>query len=325
MLNILGFDNNSKYFKIYFCKRKKGSATDFEEKQLVFDGNPQWADGPIFSNTKAVKKSFKFNVGEFDDGYLRFEYERNNPNKWGGLFMTELDLYEGSSDRLWQPCPDDNTEPIEAVRTQVTQLAGSWAVRNLNSNGDVLNSINLLANGTNRIDGRLTHITGQTKIDNAVIKDGMIASLNADKVTGGTIDANRVNVINVNVKSLVGDLSEFSKTLWKSYYSNMKATGEGLLFTGAVGNFLEISNGWGILTIGSGDKSVDFTPYEGGGLGISMDYDGYFRLGYGKDRDTDVPLIEASNNFVKIGTERNYIRFSTRGVSVTVNGYTKDL
>lgn len=325
MLNILGFDNNSKYFKIYFCKRKKGSATDFEEKQLVFDGNPQWADGPVFSNTKAVKKSFKFNVGEFDDGYLQFEYERNNPNKWGGLFMTELDLYEGSSDRLWQPCPDDNTEPIEAVRTQVTQLAGSWAVRNLNSNGDVLNSINLLANGTNRIDGRLTHITGQTKIDNAVIKDGMIASLNADKVTGGTIDANRVNVINVNVKSLVGDLSEFSKTLWKSYYSNMKATGEGLLFTGAAGNFLEISNGWGILTIGSGDKSVDFTPDGDGGLSISMDYDGYFRIGYGKDRNMDVPLIEARNDFVKIGTERNYIRFSTRGVSVTVNGYTKDL
>lgn len=203
MLNILGFDNNSKYFKIYFCKRKKGSATDFEEKQLVFDGNPQWTDGPIFSNTKAVKKSFKFNVGEFDDGYLRFEYERNNPNKWSGLFMTELDLYEGSSDRLWQPCPDDNIEPIEAVRTQMTLLAGSWAVKNLNSNDDVLNSINVLANGTNRIDGRLTHITGQTKIDNAVIKDGMIANLNADKIVGGTIDASQVNVINVNASNVL--------------------------------------------------------------------------------------------------------------------------
>lgn len=202
MLNILGFDNNSKYFKIYFCKRKKGSIEDFEEKQLVFDGKPQWADGPVFSNTKAVKKSFKLNVGEFDDGYLQFEYDRNNPNKWGGLFMTELDFYEGSSDRLWQPCPDDNTEPIEAVRTQVTQLAGSWAVRNLTSNGDVLNSINLLANGTNRIDGRLTHITGQTVIDNAVIEDGMIANVSANKVTAGTIDAREVNLINLNAKSV---------------------------------------------------------------------------------------------------------------------------
>lgn len=91
----------------------------------------------------------------------------------------------------------------EAVRTQVTQLAGSWAVKNLNSNGDVLNSINVLADGTNRIDGRLTHITGQTKIDNAVIKDGMIANLNADKITGGTIDASQVNVINVNASNVL--------------------------------------------------------------------------------------------------------------------------
>ena len=98
----------------------------------------------------------------------------------------------------------DDTSPQELItRTQVTQLAGSWAVRNLNGNGDVLNSINLLANGTNRIDGRLTHITGQTKIDNAVIKDGMIANLNADKITGGTIDAGKINVINVNASNVL--------------------------------------------------------------------------------------------------------------------------
>lgn len=109
-LNILGFDNNSKYFRVYFCKRKKGSTADFEEKQLVFDGQPQWTDGPVFSNTKTVKKSFKFNIGEFDDGYLQFEYDRNNPNKWGGLFMTELDFYEGTTDRKWQPAPEDGAE-----------------------------------------------------------------------------------------------------------------------------------------------------------------------------------------------------------------------
>ncbi len=90
----------------------------------------------------------------------------------------------------------------EATRTQVTQLAGSWAVRNLTNSGDVLNSINLLANGTNRIDGRLTHITGQTIIDNAVIKDGMITNVSANKLTAGTIDANDVNIINLNAKSV---------------------------------------------------------------------------------------------------------------------------
>lgn len=133
MLNILGFDTNSKYFRIYFCKRKKGSTADFEEKQLVFDGKPQWTDGPVFNDSKAIKKSFQLNVGNFDDGYLQFEYERNNLNNWGGLFMTELDFYEGTNDRKWQPAPEDQNylveqaqatfeRTVEGLSTQLTKL-----------------------------------------------------------------------------------------------------------------------------------------------------------------------------------------------------------
>lgn len=131
-LNILGFDNNSKYFRVYFCKRKKGSTADFEQKQLIFDGQPRWVDGAVFDNGRAVKKSFKFNVGDFDDGYLQFEYDRNNPNKWGGLFMTELDFYEGTTDRKWQPAPEDGAEwlngkittldrTLDGIRATVTE------------------------------------------------------------------------------------------------------------------------------------------------------------------------------------------------------------
>lgn len=133
VLNILGFDTNSKYFRIYFCKRKKGSTADFEEKQLVFDGKPQWTDGPVFNNSKTVKKSFNFNVGNFDDGYLQFEYERNNQSRWGGLFMSELDFYEGKNDRKWQPAPEDQNylveqaqatfeKTVEGLSTQLTKL-----------------------------------------------------------------------------------------------------------------------------------------------------------------------------------------------------------
>lgn len=198
MLNMLGFDANSKSFKVYFCKRKKGSTADFEEKQLIFEKNRN----PIFNSSMAIKKSFKFNVGDFDDGYLQFEYVGNDNGKCAGLFMTELDFYEGTNDRKWQPAPEDVAEPIEAVRTQVTQLAGSWAVKNLNSNGDVLNSINVLANGTNRIDGRLTHITGQTVIDEAVIDGASIKSLSASKLSGGEADFKDIKVINFDAKNV---------------------------------------------------------------------------------------------------------------------------
>ena len=197
MLNLIAFDANTARFKIAFCKRRKGSTNDFDEMQIIYDKTGT----PAFDSTRAVKKSFSFNTGAFDEGYLLFNYQ-GNPSGWSGLFMTELDFYEGSSDRLWQPSPDDSLGPLEAVKTQVTQLAGSWSVKNLSSAGDVLNSINLLANGTNRIDGSLTHITGQTVIDNAVIEDGMIANVSANKVTAGTIDAREVNLINLNAKSV---------------------------------------------------------------------------------------------------------------------------
>jgi hypothetical protein len=90
----------------------------------------------------------------------------------------------------------------EATRTQVTQLAGSWAVRNLNNSGDVLNSINLLANGTNRIDGRLTHITGQTVIDEAVIDSANLKTVSASKISGGIADFHKMTVINFDAENI---------------------------------------------------------------------------------------------------------------------------
>ena len=150
-----------------------------------------------FQQTFTVREDFLF--GE-DRNFPFYIYLVKN----GWVEFKEPILVRGSRTGPYKPSQfDDAFAETKAVRTQVTQLAGSWVVRNLNSNGDVLNSINVLADGTNRIDGRLTHITGQTKIDNAVIKDSMIANLNADKITGGTIDASQINVININAGNVL--------------------------------------------------------------------------------------------------------------------------
>lgn len=150
-----------------------------------------------FQKTFTVQEDFAF--GE-DANYPFYIYLAKN----GWIEFKEPILVRGSNTGPYKPSQfDDAFAETKAVRTQMSLLAGSWAVKNLNSNGDVLNSINVLADGNNRIDGRLTHITGQTKIDNAVIKDGMIANLNADKITGGTIDASQVNVINVNASNVL--------------------------------------------------------------------------------------------------------------------------
>ena len=149
-----------------------------------------------FQRTFTMQEDFVF--GE-DENYPFYIYLAKN----GWLEFTEPILVRGSRTGTYKPSQfDDAYKSVEATRTQMSLLAGSWSIKNLNGAGDVLNSINLLANGTNRIDGRLTHITGQTVIDNAVIKDGMIEKVSANKLTAGTIDANEVNLINLNAKSV---------------------------------------------------------------------------------------------------------------------------
>lgn len=163
----------------------------------IGENRPPLDEWQEFQKTFTMQEDFAF--GE-DANYPFYIFLAKN----GWIEFKEPILVRGSNTGPYKPSQfDDAFAETKAIRTQVTQLAGSWAVRNLNSNGDVLNSINVLADGTNRIDGRLTHITGQTKIENAVIKDGMIANLNADKITGGTIDASQINVINVNAGNVL--------------------------------------------------------------------------------------------------------------------------
>ncbi len=197
-LNLLAFDTNTARVTIELRKRRKDSSNqDYDEIQTIYDATTN----PAFDNTKAVKKSFKFNTGDFDNGYLLFSYD-GNPTGWSGMFMTELDFYEGTADRKWQPSPDDSNEPLEAVRTQVTQLAGSWSVRNLNSAGDVMGQLNLNPDGSVRINEGLLSVGEKTIIKDGVIKKSMIGNAQIGTAHIDEIDASKANLINVTAKNV---------------------------------------------------------------------------------------------------------------------------
>lgn len=201
ILNLTAFDANTARVIIELRKRKKDSANqDYDERQIIFDKT----GSPAFNSDKAVKRTFKFNTGDFDNGYLLFSYD-GIPNVWSGMFMTELDFYEGTADRKWQPAPEDSAEPIEAVRTQVTQLAGSWSVRNLNSAGDVLGAINLNPDGSVKINEGLISVGEKTIIRDGVIKKSMIGSAQIGTAHIDEIDASKANLINVTAKNIATD------------------------------------------------------------------------------------------------------------------------
>ncbi|WP_254610649.1 gp58-like family protein, partial [Streptococcus suis] len=133
------------------------------------------------------------------------------PGTVGNMVFADMQIEKGGAASDYRPNPTDANRELEAVTTRVTQLAGSWAVQNLTSAGTVLNQINLLANGTNRIDGRLTHITGQTLIDNGVINNAMIGELDAGKLTAGYISSNRFQADSITGDKLVMDSAFFNK------------------------------------------------------------------------------------------------------------------
>ena len=93
----------------------------------------------------------------------------------------------------------------EGLKTVQRQLAGSWAVQNINSAGDIISGINLGANGHNRLDGKLTHITGETLIDNAVIKSAMIDKLKTANFEAGSVTTTILDTEAVTAEKLKVD------------------------------------------------------------------------------------------------------------------------
>ena len=78
----------------------------------------------------------------------------------------------------------------EYNRVSMSLLKDSFAIKALNSAGDIIAGINVGANGNNRIIGKATHITGETLIDNAVIKSAMIDKLKTANFEAGSVTTN---------------------------------------------------------------------------------------------------------------------------------------
>lgn len=217
ILNLLAFDANTARVRITLRKRKKDSSNpDYDEVQTILNET----GSPVFSSERAVKRSFKFNTGDFDNGYLVFQYF-GNPTGWSGMFMTELDFYEGSNDRKWQPAPEDQAEPIEAVKTKVTQLAGSWAVQNLTNAGAIASQINTNANNI-LIEASKIRLKGSTLADEITAIDGRFkrlfvgegnfATLNTDVLRSNSISGDKLAVDQALIDKLVAS-DVFTNTL----------------------------------------------------------------------------------------------------------------
>ncbi|VSL89482.1 PblB [Streptococcus pneumoniae] len=169
-------------------------------------GVPSETSVAITSEWKRYSFTFKITV----DGFIFPRVERLNQNT--NLYIAGFKLEKGSYATPYTEAPEDTDEAIRSVQSQLT---GSWAVQNINSAGDIISGINLGANGHNRFVGKLTHITGETLIDRAVIKSAMV-----DKLKTGNFEAGSVTTTILDAEAVTAEKVRFDDAFIRKMTAN---------------------------------------------------------------------------------------------------------
>lgn len=208
---IFGKDKN---YPFYIFLSKNGWI-EFKEPILVRGSNtgpykPSQFDD-AFAETKAISSQLTSKIGEVSD-------ETAEARQLAVGAQARADQATARSQYASEKAEDAQAKAIqvaeqarqaketaEATRTQVTQLAGSWSVKNLNSAGDVLGQLNLNPDGSVRINEGLLSVGEKTIIKDGVIKKSMIGEAQIGTAHISEIDASKAQLINVSAKNIVSD------------------------------------------------------------------------------------------------------------------------
>ena len=161
-----------------------------------------WTTSPydIYMNPNVVTKVLT-SVQDLNNLTLEGNYvikATNNTNSPIGNWLVVR--VEGSGDRLHQTISADNDPNLSYTRT----FNGSWSAwQRTVTGGNIIAQINMSA-GTTLIQNDKIYMDASSTIfsGNAFIPSAAITSLNADKITAGTINGAKVNVINLNANNI---------------------------------------------------------------------------------------------------------------------------
>lgn len=186
----LELDSSSSALHIGSYKLEKG------DHATPWTANPQ----DIYMNPNITTKTY---TSAQDLNNLRTEGNyiiraSNNPNSPIGNWLVVN--VEGTGDRLRQILSADNDPNLSYTRT----YNGSWSGwQRTVTGGNIMAQINMSA-GTTLIQNDKIYMDASSTIfsGNAFIPSAAITSLNADKITAGTLNAANVNIINLNANNI---------------------------------------------------------------------------------------------------------------------------
>ena len=225
VLNFRGFNNsNLVSYDVFILGRRAGENNGFTIiKQVV--------SGKKLSNARCEDVSVTFNSGEMDNAFIRFD---NNGAQSGtaDLYITEVDLYKGYKPRPWQPHPEDivtdANAKLEAIRTQMTLLQGSWAVQNLTSAGSIVSQINA-TNNQILIEAEKIRLKGKTLLDELTAIQGYFKRLFVGEGTFATLNADVIRTNSITADKLVMDMAMARRFVSSDLFTDTLAAKEAFI------------------------------------------------------------------------------------------------
>ncbi|WNY51541.1 phage tail spike protein [Streptococcus iners] len=194
-------------------------------------------------------------------------------------------------------------DKISGTATRVSQLAGSYAIKNLTKAGDVLGQINLNPDGSVRINEGLISIGDKTYIKNGVIKSAMIGKGQIGTAHIGEIDAGIAKIINLDVSNIKGLDAEFIKAKIENALIGW-LRGKTI---SAVNNVTTFDLTTGLITVNNNQSGFLFK--DGNSVVGRFGYGNITRLGIGLSKGIDI--YTNKNHSLALGYEMTNGMYST--------------
>ena len=202
--NIQSFaTGNIKGVDIYFLGRKSNETDKTFSKVVNFkshNGSPS-ADGMI-------KWHLTFNSGECDEGFIRIDNKGTTNGGESLLFFTELDCYEGTTDRAWQASPKDLKGQLDS------KADGALTQDQINK----LNELNSIVQAELRAKASIDTVNQWVKTYQDFLSTNQE---NKNKTEKALVEASQ------RIVKLQNDLGETSQR-WNFLDNYMRASNEGL-------------------------------------------------------------------------------------------------
>ena len=256
----------------------------------------EWQNIPSQQITSKYKRfTFTFTLSDDVENLNLMLY--GEKGKTINLYVTDVQLERGSVATDYKEAPEDTDE---VIRTVQTQLAGSWAVQNINGVGSIVSQINA-TNNQILIEAEKIRLKGKTLLDELTAIQGYFKRLFVGDASVGTLNSDIIRSNSITADKLVMDMAMARRFVSSDIFTDTLAAKEAFInklrsvvvtatllegFQGLIGGFRfgQYTNRNGYFITGTNSVSVGM----GNGMNAGANRNAFW-ANWGESLDTPGP------------------------------------